>query len=160
MEVLLAEIIGYVKLTWSANYRVDQHRRRLRQLVSKIRAVVGAAEGGAGAAVRDEAVSEWLTMLRTEAQRGQEVLDAAGRDAAVASSARRFLEGIKALFVCSDEVDRLTETVDMMELLAGPGGDLDMVVKVLRLDAARAAATEEAMDVEFCELNQALDTYM
>ena len=106
--------------------------------------MVDAAEGGAGAAVRDESFSASLQVPRSEALRGQEVLDAA----AVASSARRFLAGFKALFVCSAEVDRLAEAVEQLELLAGPGGDLDMFVRVLSLDSARAAATEEDMDVD------------
>lgn len=147
-STLLGEFIGFIKGNWSAHSRVDQRRRRLRQLVSKVRMVVDAAEGNAGAAVRDESFSAWLQVLRSEALRGQEVLDAAGRAAAVASSARRFLAGFRALFVCSDEVDRLTEAVEELERLAGPGGDLDMFVRVLSLDAARAAATEEDMDVD------------
>ena len=76
------------------------------------------------------------------------MLDAVGRAMAVASSAHRFLAGFKALFVCSAEVDRLAEAVEQLELLAGPGGDLDMFVRVLSLDSARAAATEEDMDVD------------
>ncbi|XP_066308352.1 uncharacterized protein [Miscanthus floridulus] len=147
-SALLGEFIRYIKSNWSAHSRVDQRRRRLRQLVSKVRAVVDAAEGGAGAAVRDESFSAWLQVLRSEALRGQEVLDDAARATAVASSARRFLAGFKALFVCSAEVDRLAEAVEQLELLAGPGGDLDMFVRVLSLDAAWAAATEEDMDVD------------
>jgi hypothetical protein len=147
-SALLGEFIRYIKSNWSAHSRVDQRRRRLRQLVSKVRAVVDAAEGGAGAAVRDESFSAWLQVLRSEALRGQEVLDDVARATAVASSARRFLAGFKALFVCSAEVDRLAEAVDQLELLAGPGGDLDMFVRVLSLDAARPAATEEDMDVD------------
>ncbi|KXG31795.1 uncharacterized protein LOC8056570 [Sorghum bicolor] len=147
-SALLGEFIRYIKSNWSAHSRVDQRRRRLRQLVSKVRAVVDAAEGGAGAAVRDESFSAWLQVLRSEAVRGQEVLDDVARATAVASSARRFLAGFKALFVCSAEVDRLEGAVDQLELLAGPGGDLDMFVRVLSLDAARPAATEEDMDVD------------
>ncbi|CAD6232845.1 unnamed protein product [Miscanthus lutarioriparius] len=147
-SALLGEFIRYIKSNWSAHSRVDQRQRRLRQLVSKVRAVVDAAEGGAGAAVRDESFSAWLQVLRSEALRGQEVLDDAARATAVASSARRFLAGFKALFVCSAEVDRLAEAVEQLELLAGPGGDLDMFVRVLSLDSARAAATEEDMDVD------------
>jgi hypothetical protein len=124
LESVLAEFIGYIR---SKHSLLDQRRRRLRQLV---RAVVDAAEGGAGAAVRDESFSAWLQVPRSEALRGQEVLDAV----AVASSARRFLA---ALFVCSAEVDRLTKAVED-----------DIFVRVLSLDAARAAGTEDDMDVD------------
>ncbi|KAL5653979.1 hypothetical protein ACJX0J_033298 [Zea mays] len=116
-STLLGEFIGFIKGNWSAHSRVDQRRRRLRQLVSKVRMVVDAAEGNAGAAVRDESFSAWLQVLRSEALRGQ-------------------------------EVDRLTEAVEELERLAGPGGDLDMFVRVLSLDAARTAATQEDMDVD------------
>ncbi|KAJ1282468.1 hypothetical protein BS78_03G054400 [Paspalum vaginatum] len=143
---LMGEFIGYLKSNWSGSSRVDQRRRRLRQLVAMVRAVADAAEARAGAAVRDGSLAAWLHVLRAEALRGQEVLDAAGCDAAaVAGSARRFLAGLKTLFVFSAEVDRLTEAVEELERLAGPGGDLDMFVKVLRLEDARATA---AMDVD------------
>ncbi|CAD6271978.1 unnamed protein product [Miscanthus lutarioriparius] len=59
---------------------------------------------------------------------------------AVASSARRFLAGFKALFICS--------AAEMLERLAGPGSDLDMFVRVLSLAAARTAAMEDDMDVD------------
>ncbi|CAD6232872.1 unnamed protein product [Miscanthus lutarioriparius] len=124
LESVLAEFIGYIK---SKHSRMDQRRGLLRQLV---RVVVDAAEGGAGAAVRDESFSASLQVPRSEALRGQEVLDAA----AVASSARRFLA---ALFVCNAEVDRLTKAVED-----------DIFVRVLSMDAARAAATEDDMDVD------------
>lgn len=140
MEVLVTEFIGYAKSTWSANSRVDQHRRRLAQLVSKIRAVVSAAEGVVGAAVRDEALSDWLAHLRSEEQRGQDVLDALDRAAAAATS----VTGLKALFFCSKEVARLAETVMDLEHLARPGGDVDGVVRLLSL----AAATEEGMVID------------
>ncbi|XP_066308367.1 uncharacterized protein [Miscanthus floridulus] len=127
MEILesakLADLIGYIKSNWSAHSRVDD-----------------AAEGGAGAAVRDESFSACLQLLRSEGLRGQEVLDAAGRAMAVASSARRFLAGFKALFICS--------AAEMLERLAGPGSDLDMFVRVLSLAAARTAAMEDDMDVD------------
>jgi hypothetical protein len=147
---LLWEFIAFLKARWSARSRVDQRRRRLRQLVAMVRAVADAAEsrgggGGAGAAsVRDGSLSAWLHVLRSEALRGQEVLEASRCDAAaVAGSARNFLAGIRTLLARSAEVDRLTDAVEELERLAGPGGDLDMFVKVLRLDRpARATAME------------------
>ncbi|KAG2595480.1 uncharacterized protein LOC120705895 [Panicum virgatum] len=138
---LLWEFIAFLKARWSARSRVDQRRRRLRQLVSMVRAVADAAEGAA--AVRAGSLSAWLHVLRAEALRGQQVLEAPGCDAAaVAGSARHFLAGLRALLACSAEVDRLTEAVEELERLAGPGGDLDMFVKVLRLDTARADGME------------------
>ncbi|TKW13606.1 hypothetical protein SEVIR_5G112900v4 [Setaria viridis] len=143
---LLWEFIAFLKARWSARSRVDQRRRRLRQLVAMVRAVADAAEsrGRGAAAVRDGSLSAWLHVLRAEALRGQEVLEAPGCDAAaVAGSARHFLAGIRALLARSAEVDRLTDAVEELERLAGPGGDLDMFVKVLRLDRpARATGME------------------
>ncbi|OEL14130.1 hypothetical protein BAE44_0024854 [Dichanthelium oligosanthes] len=145
---LLWEFIAFLKARWTARSRVDQRRRRLRQLVAMVRAVADAAEsrrGGAGA-VRDGSLSAWLHVLRAEALRGQKVHEAPGCDAAaVAGSARHFLAGLRALLVRSDEVDRLTDAVEELERLAGPGGDLDMFVKVLRLDRP-ARATEMEVD--------------
>jgi len=138
---LLWEFIAFLKARWSARSRVDQRRRRLRQLVAMVRAVADAAE--CRAAVRDGSLSAWLHVLRAEALRGQQVLEAPGCDAAaVAGSARHFLAGLRALLACSAEVDRLTDAVEELERLAGPGGDLDMFVKVLRLDTARADGME------------------
>jgi len=138
---LLWEFIAFLKARWSARSRVDQRRRRLRQLVAMVRAVADAAEGAA--AVRAGSLSAWLHVLRAEALRGQQVLEAPGCDAAaVAGSARHFLAGLRALLACSAEVDRLTEAVEELERLAGPGGDLDMFVKVLRLDTSRADEME------------------
>ena len=73
---LLWEFIAFLKARWSARSRVDQRRRRLRQLVAMVRAVADAAE--CRAAVRDGSLSAWLHVLRAEALRGQEVLDAVG----------------------------------------------------------------------------------
>lgn len=146
---LLGQFISYLKANWSGRSRVDLRRRRLRQLVTKLRAVTDAAEARAGAEVkRDASFATWLNMLRAEALRGERVLDAASCDAAaVAGSTRRFLAGMKELVVSSPDVDRLAEAVEELERLAGPGGDLDLFVKVLRLhDASRAAAA--AMDVD------------
>ncbi|KAG2586813.1 uncharacterized protein LOC120672073 [Panicum virgatum] len=138
---LLWEFIAFLKARWSARSRVDQRRRRLRQLVAMVRAVADAAEGAA--AVRDGSLSAWLHVLRAEALRGQQVLEAPGCDAAaVAGSTRHFLAGLRALLACSAELDRLTDAVEELERLAGPGGDLDMFVKVLRLDTARADEME------------------
>ena len=82
-------------------------------------------------------------VLCAEALRGQQVLEAPGCDAAaVAGSARHFLAGLRALLACSAEVDRLTDAVEELERLAGPGGDLDMFVKVLCLDTSRADEME------------------
>ncbi|KAK3163970.1 hypothetical protein QOZ80_1AG0010830 [Eleusine coracana subsp. coracana] len=99
-------------------------------------AVTAAAEGRA---VRDASFATWLHMLRAEALRGERVLDAA----AVAGSTRRFLSGIRELVVSSADVDRLADAVEELESLAGPGGDIDMFLKLLRLHDARAA-----MDVD------------
>ena len=69
-------------------------------------------------------------VLCAEALRGQQVLEAPGCDAAaVAGSARHFLAGLRALLACSAAVEELKH-------LAGPGGDLDMFVKVLHIDTA------------------------
>ncbi|KAK3160433.1 hypothetical protein QOZ80_1BG0059390 [Eleusine coracana subsp. coracana] len=141
---LLGEFIAY--LNWSGRSRVDLRRRRLRQLVTKLRAVTDAAEGQ-GLAVRDASFATWLHMLRAEALRGERVLDAASCDAAaVAGSTRRFLSGIRELVVSSADVDRLADAVEELERLAGPGGDLDLFVKVLRLHDARSATA--SMDVD------------
>ena len=138
---LLWEFIAFLKARWSARSRVDQRRRRLRQLVAMVRAVADAAE--CRAAVRDGSLSAWLHVLRAEALRGQQVLEAPGCDAAtVAGSARHFLAGLRALLACSAEVDRLTDAVEELEHLAGPGGDLDMFVKVLCLDTSRSDEME------------------
>nr|CAB3472102.1 unnamed protein product [Digitaria exilis] len=135
---LLSEFISFLKARWPARSRVDQRRRRLRQLVAMVRAVADAAE--CRGAVRDGSLSAWLHVLRAEALRGQELLEAPGLDAAaVAGSARRFLAGLRGLLVRSAEVDRLTAAVDELERLAG---DLDMFVKVLGLDPARATEME------------------
>ncbi|TVU21667.1 hypothetical protein EJB05_31319, partial [Eragrostis curvula] len=147
---LLGEFIAYLKANWTGRSRVDQRRRRLRQLIIKVRAVTDAAEsrGCRGRdPVRDGSFVAWLHMLREEALRGQQVLDAASCDAAaVASSTRRFLSGLRGLVVCNAEVDRLTEAVEELERLAGPGGDLDQFLRLLQLDSDNARAT--AMEVD------------
>ncbi|TVU21682.1 hypothetical protein EJB05_31334, partial [Eragrostis curvula] len=141
---LLGEFIAYLKANWTGQSHVDQRRRRLHQLIVKVRAVTDAA---ARHAVRDGSLAAWLHMLREEALRGEQVLDAARCDAAaVASSTRRFLSGLRGLVACDAEVDRLTGAVEELERLAGPGGDLDHFLKVLRLNGAGARAT--AMEVD------------
>uniref|UniRef100_A0ACD5TRR3 Uncharacterized protein n=1 Tax=Avena sativa TaxID=4498 RepID=A0ACD5TRR3_AVESA len=148
---LMGEFVGYLKANggisivpkanWGGNSRVSQRRRRLRQLVAMVRGVADAAEGRA---VRGSSLNRWLQLLRKEALQGQAVLDATSDPSAVVGSAKKFLAGVKALFVCSAEVDRLTDAVDALERLAGPGADLDIFLKVLHLDDAAAAA----MDVD------------
>lgn len=134
---LMGEFIGYLKANWGGSSRVSQRRRRLRQLVAMVQGVAAAAEGRP--AVRESSVNRWLQLLRREALRGQAVLDATTDPSAVVGSAKKFLAGVKALFVCSAEVDRLTDAVEALEQLAGPGGDLHIFLKVLQLDAAAAA---------------------
>jgi hypothetical protein len=152
---LLGEFVAYLKSSWSGRSRVDLRRRRLRQLVTKLRAVTDAAEGR-GAAASSFAV--WLHMLRTEALRGQQVLDASRCDAAaLTGSTRRLLCGLKELVISSPEVDRLAEAVEELECLAGPGGDLDMFVKVLRLNDPRPAAA--MMEVDGCRPEEASGSY-
>lgn len=136
---LMGEFIGYLKANWGGSSRVSQRRRRLRQLVAMVQGVAAAAEGRP--AVRESSVNRWLQLLRREALRGQAVLDATTDPSAVVGSAKKFLAGVKALFVCSAEVDRLTDAVEALEQLAGPGGDLHIFLKVLQLDAT-------AMDVD------------
>ncbi|KAF7021252.1 hypothetical protein CFC21_034234 [Triticum aestivum] len=131
---LMGEFIGYLKSNWGGNSRVSQRRRRLRQLVAMVRGVADAAE--ARAAVRGSSLHRWLQLLRKEALRGQQVLDATTDPSAVVGSAKKFLAGLRSLFVCSAEVDRLTDAVDALERLAGPGADLDIFLKVLQLDVA------------------------
>uniref|UniRef100_A0A8I6WZ57 Uncharacterized protein n=2 Tax=Hordeum vulgare subsp. vulgare TaxID=112509 RepID=A0A8I6WZ57_HORVV len=131
---LMGEFISYLKANWGGNSRVSQRRRRLRQLVAMVRGVADAAE--ARAAVRGSSLHRWLQLLRKEALRGQEVLDATTNPSAVVGSAKKFLAGLKSLFVCSAEVDRLTDAVEALERLAGPGADLDIFLKVLQLDVA------------------------
>jgi hypothetical protein len=151
---LLGEFVAYLKASWSGRSRVDLRRRRLRQLVTKLRAVTDAAESRGAAA---SSFAAWLHMLRTEALRGQQVLDASRCDAAaVAGSTRRLLSGLKELVVSSPEVDRLSKAVEELERLAGPGGDLDMFVKVLRLNDPRPAAM---MDVDGCRLEEVSGSY-
>uniref|UniRef100_R7WF92 Uncharacterized protein n=1 Tax=Aegilops tauschii TaxID=37682 RepID=R7WF92_AEGTA len=75
-------------------------------------------------------------MLRKEALQGQEVLDATSDPSAVVGSAKKFLASLKSLFVCSAEVELLTDAVDALERLAVPGADLDKFLKVLQLDVA------------------------
>jgi hypothetical protein len=140
---LMGEFIGFLKCNWGGSSRVSQRRRRLRQLVAMVQGVADAAEGRP--AVRRSSVNLWLQLLRKEALRGQAVLDATSDPSAVVGAARKFLAGVKALFVCSAEVDRLTDAVDALEHLAGPGGDLDIFIQLLQLDAAGAGA---AMDVD------------
>jgi hypothetical protein len=139
---LMGEFIGFLKSSWGGNSRVSQRRRRLRQLVAMVQGVADAAEGRP--AVRRSSVNRWLQLLRKEALRGQAVLNATSDPSAVVGSARKFLAGVKALFVCSAEVDRLTDAVDALEQLAGPGGDLDIFIQLLQLDTAATAA----MDVD------------
>ncbi|KAM3347162.1 hypothetical protein ACQJBY_021250 [Aegilops geniculata] len=131
---LMGEFIGYLKSNWGGNSRVSQRRRRLRQLVAMVRGVADAAE--ARAVVRGSSLHRWLQLLQKEALRGQEVLDATTDPSAVVGSAKKFLAGLRSLFVCSAEVDRLTDAVDALERLAGPGADLDIFLKVLQLDVA------------------------
>uniref|UniRef100_A0ACD5VBD5 Uncharacterized protein n=1 Tax=Avena sativa TaxID=4498 RepID=A0ACD5VBD5_AVESA len=137
---LMGEFIGFLKANWDRNSRVSQRRHRLRQLVAMVRGVADATEGRA---VRGSSLNLWLQMLRNEALQGEAVLDATSDPSAVVGSAKKFLAGVKALFVCSAEVDRLTDAVEALEPLAGPGADLDIFLKVLHLDAATAA-----MDVD------------
>ncbi|CAO2181025.1 unnamed protein product [Urochloa humidicola] len=145
---LLGVFVAYLKARWSDRSRVDQRRRRLRQLVTMVRAVTDTADGAGAFAVRDGSLSAWLNLLRAEALRGQEVLDAAGCDAsAVAGSARRFVSGLRSLLVCSDELDRLTEAVEVLERLAG-GGDIVTFVKILKLENARPRAGAAMMDID------------
>uniref|UniRef100_A0A0D9UX54 Uncharacterized protein n=1 Tax=Leersia perrieri TaxID=77586 RepID=A0A0D9UX54_9ORYZ len=120
---LMGEFIQFLKSNWGTNSRVDQRRRRLRQLVAMVRGVADAAEDRA-------------------ALRGEAVLDATTDAAAVAGAARKLIAGVKALFVSSTEVERLADAVEELERLAGPGGDLDLFLKVLQLDAAAPAAME------------------
>jgi hypothetical protein len=133
----IAELVTYIKANWSSQARVDQHRRRLRQLVTIVRAVADAAEGRGGAAVRDGFLSTWLNVLR--AVRGQAVLEASNDTSAVAAGS--FLARLKALFVCNAEVDRLTGAVEELERFVGPGGDLDLFLKALLLDPSPRPVT-------------------
>lgn len=135
----IAELVTYIKANWSSQARVDQHRRRLRQLVTIARAVADAAEGRGGAAVRDGFLSAWLDALRAEAVRGQAVLEASNDTSAVAAGS--FLARLKALFVCNAEVDRLTGAVEELERFVGPGGDLDLFLKALLLDPSPRPVT-------------------
>jgi hypothetical protein len=137
---LMGEFIGFLKCNWGGSSRVTQRRRRLRQLVAMVQGVADAAEGRP--AVRRSSVNRWLQLLRKEALRGQAVLDATSDPSAVVGSARKFLAGVKALFVCSAEVDRLTDAVDALERLAGT--DLDIFIHLLQLDAGAGSA----MDVD------------
>uniref|UniRef100_A0A0D9UX52 Rx N-terminal domain-containing protein n=1 Tax=Leersia perrieri TaxID=77586 RepID=A0A0D9UX52_9ORYZ len=134
---LMGEFIQFLKSNWGTNSRVSQRRRRLRQLVAMVRGVADAAEDRA--ALRGGSLNAWLQQLRMVALRGQAVLDATTDATAVAGAARMLLAGVRMMFVCSAEVDRLAQAVDELERLAGPGGDLDLFVKVLQLDAAAAA---------------------
>lgn len=130
---LMGAFIAYMMANWSRRSLVDQSRRRLRHLVAMVRAVADDAElrRAEVAAVRDDSFSRWLRLLRAEAMRGQEVLDdAAGNAAAVVGSARRFLSGLRDLFGRSDEMDRLAEAVEELELLTAPGGTLDRLSSV------------------------------
>ncbi|CAM0879693.1 unnamed protein product [Alopecurus aequalis] len=134
---LMGEFIEYLKSTWGGNSRVNQRRRRLRQLVAMVQGVADAAGRRAALTVRGSPyLYLWLELLREEALRGQAVLDATSDPSAVVGSAKKFLAGVKALFVCSAEVDRLTDAVEALERLAGPGADLDLFLKAMGVAAA------------------------
>ncbi|CAO2161185.1 unnamed protein product [Urochloa humidicola] len=146
MDMLLSEVVNTLKGRWSDNSRVDQHRRRLQQLVDKVHAVTKASECRGGAGARDLSFYRWINGLRAAALRGQEVLEAEGCDAtAAAGSARKFFAGLWALFCPSAEVGRLTDAVEELKKLAGPGGDLDLVLKMIQLDPS-PRATEMEVD--------------
>lgn len=161
MEILGSPLMGafmaYVTGNWSRRSRVDQSRRRLRHLVAMVRAVADDAEGSAtgGGAVRDGSLYTWLHLLRAEALRGQQVLDAAGGGgegsghdaAAVAGPARRFLTGLRTLLAGSDEVDRLIDAVEELERLAAPGADLDRFINVFGRQQRRCTGAV-GMDVD------------
>jgi hypothetical protein len=126
------EFIGFLKSNWGSSSQASQRLRRLRQLVAMVQGVADAAKGRP--AVRRRSFNRWLQLLRKEALRGQAVLDDTSDPSAVVGSAKKFLAGVKALFVCSTEVDRLTDAVDTLERLAGT--DLDIFIQLLQLDAA------------------------
>ncbi|KAL6838517.1 hypothetical protein ACP4OV_031762 [Aristida adscensionis] len=152
LESLVGEIIAHVKGNWRSQARVDQRRRRLRQLVAMVCAVADAAEGRGRAAVHGSSHSAWLRELRAGERRGQAVLDAAAskNNASVvvaggSSSSRRFLAGLKALLPCSSELDQLKEAVEELEHIARPGGDLRLLLEMLRLDAPPVAAASSSV---------------
>jgi hypothetical protein len=64
-------------------------------------------------------------------------------------SARNFLASIRTLLTRNAEVDRLTNAVKELKRLAGPGGDLNMFIKVLRLDRPAYATNMEGVDSTF-----------
>ncbi|VAH73127.1 unnamed protein product [Triticum turgidum subsp. durum] len=107
-----------------------------------VRGVADASE--ARAAVRGSSLHRWLQVLRKEALQGQEVLDATSDLSAVVGSAKKFLAGLKSLFVCSAEVELLTDAVDALERLAVPGADLDKFLNVLQLDVAMDVDDDDA----------------
>lgn len=126
---LLGDFIGDLNSNWGGYSRVLQRRRRLRQLVAMMRGVADAAE--LSGTVRGRSLNRWLDLLRDEALGAQAVLDVSGYPPADAGSAKKFLAMVKALFVWSAEDDRLNDAVDALERLTGPGGDLDIFLKVL-----------------------------
>ncbi|KAF8704884.1 hypothetical protein HU200_031124 [Digitaria exilis] len=151
---LMGAFISYMLANWNRRSRVDQSRRRLRNLVVMVRAMANddaeVRAGGAAAAVRDETFYTWLRLLGAEALRGQEVLDAAGNAAAVAGSARRFLGGLRDLFAGSDEIDRLEEAFEELQrqlLMAPPGAALDRLWLSVFAQRQRGAARATDMDV-------------
>ncbi|CAL4951802.1 unnamed protein product [Urochloa decumbens] len=145
---LTAAFVGYITAKWPGRSRVDQGRRRLRHLVAMLRAVCDIAESRAGvAAVREESLARWLRLLRADALRGQQVLDAAGSGsnavAVVAGPLRRFLAGLRALSARSAELDRLTEAAEELERLApGGSGATDMDIDEHRREAAGGAGAK------------------
>jgi hypothetical protein len=134
---LMGTVVGWLRDGWSQRSRVDQRRRRLRQLVVMVCAVTdaaGARHGDGGS------LSAWLQELQAAAMRGQRLLGAAAAAAAAAGPGRRlvaFLRGAGA--------DRLAEAVDDLERLAAPGGDLSTFLEAQRMcDAATTVVPAES----------------
>jgi hypothetical protein len=89
MSLPLTDAPFYASSPFHLRLRVDLRRCRLRQLVMKLHVVTDAVEVRGVAA---GSFAAWVHMLRTEALRGHQVLDALHCDvAAVAGSTRRLL---------------------------------------------------------------------
>lgn len=127
---LLRELISFLKRNRRRNGKVELRRSHLSYLVIKIRSVVTAADGRT---FRNKHLMEWRRSLRSAALLGQNVLDDDADQGGAASRAKRLLAGIRSLFLCSSEVEKLSRAVKELESKAV---DLPIFIKLLELESS------------------------